>query len=322
MKKVLGMGAALVDMVVRVDDAWITKTGKPKGGMTLVDFAEMKQLLGGLLAPTLVPGGSACNTMVGIARLGGVSSFIAKVGKDSLGEVFETHLADSKVESKLGVSSVATGCVLAAVTPDAQRTMFTYLGASNDLSPVDIVPALFKDVALFYLEGYRAYDAKTFKLAMEMARAQGAMTALDFGSFGVVNDCRPLFDTLFQEKSVDIVIANEDEARAYTGLEEESALKKLAKSAPIAVVKLGSRGALISKNGEVTCVEARPVHAVDTTGAGDLWASGFLFGLLSGWDMKKSGLLASLVASEVVQVLGPGIPEDGWNRIQREMSVL
>ena len=322
MKKVLGLGAALVDMLIQVDDTWIAKTGKSKGGMTMVDFPEMKKYLESVLTPTLVPGGSACNTMVGFARLGGNSSFIAKVGKDSLGEVFEKHLADSHVESKLGHSSLATGCVLAAVTPDAQRTMYTYLGASNDLSSKDIVPEIFKEVGLLYMEGYRAYDAECFKFAVETARAQGVMTALDFGSFGVVHDCRPLFETLFKEKMVDIVIANEDEARAYTGLEEEAALEQLSKLAKIAVVKIGSRGALIAKDSVVTKVEARLVKAVDTTGAGDLWASGFLFGLLSGWDMKKCGNLASLVASEVVQVLGPRIPEEGWDRIKKGMVTL
>lgn len=322
MKKILGVGAALVDMLIRVDDAWVKAVNAPKGGMTPVDFPTLKNLLSGILAPTFVPGGSACNTLVGVSRLGARAAFLSKVGKDSLGEVFENHLKDSGVESLLKVSKTATGSVLSAVTPDAQRTMLTYLGASSELCADDVTPELFDDVGILYMEGYRAYDAECFRKAIRMARAKGALTALDFGSFGVVNDCRPLFDALFKEKSVDLVIANEDEARAYTGLSEESALEALAKLSTIAVVKLGKRGALIAKGGEVTRVAAGTAVAVDTTGAGDLWASGFLYGLISGWNMEKCGKLAGIVADEVVQVMGTEIPENGWKRIHHAMEAL
>lgn len=322
MKKILGVGAALVDMLIRVDDAWVKAVNAPKGGMTPVDFPTLKNLLSGILAPTFVPGGSACNTIVGVSRLGARAAFLSKVGKDSLGEVFENHLKDSGVESLLKVSKTATGSVLSAVTPDAQRTMLTYLGASSELCADDVTPELFDDVGILYMEGYRAYDAECFRKAIRTARAKGVLTALDFGSFGVVNDCRPLFDALFQEKSVDLVIANEDEARAYTGLSEERALDALAEFCPVAVVKLGKRGALISKGGEVTRVAPGTAKAVDTTGAGDLWASGFLYGLISGWNMEKCGKLAGIVADEVVQVMGTEISEEGWKRIHREMEAL
>ena len=322
MKKILGVGAALVDMLIRVDDAWVKAVNAPKGGMTPVDFSTLKNLLSGILAPTFVPGGSACNTLVGVSRLGARAAFLSKVGKDSLGNVFENHLKDSGVESLLKVSKTATGSVLSAVTPDAQRTMLTYLGASSELCADDVTPELFDDVGILYMEGYRAYDAECFRNAIRMARAKGAFTALDFGSFGVVNDCRPLFDALFQEKSVDLVIANEDEARAYTGLSEERALDALAELCPIAVVKLGKRGALISKGGEVTRVAPGTAKAVDTTGAGDLWASGFLYGLISGWNMEKCGKLAGIVADEVVQVMGTEISEEGWKRIHCKMEAL
>lgn len=318
MKKILGMGAALVDVLSFVDDAWVKASGSEKGGMTLIDEKQSQEWLAQVKNPVLVPGGSACNTIVGLSRLGARTAFIAKIGHDELGKRFETHLSDAHVESKLLYSEKPTGSVLAAVTPDAQRTMFTYLGASDDLDVDDIQDSLFQDnVSVFYIEGYRAYNGPCFKKALQLAKKNGVTTVVDFGAFSVVKDCRALFDNLFEEKLIDIIIANEDEAFAYTGKKEEEALAVLASKSSIAVVKLGKRGALISKEGIVTSVDAEQVNAIDTTGAGDLWAAGFLFAYLEGEPLSVCGRLASLVASEVVQVMGPQIPEEGWFRIRR-----
>ena len=295
MKKVLGMGAALVDILANVSDEWIQAQGVQKGGMNMVDWPQMEKFLGALDNPIRVPGGSTCNTMVGLSRLHG------------------------KAASKLGMSDVATGCVFSAVTPDAQRSMWTYLGASDFLGSDDFTPALYDDVGLLYAEGYRAFNGECFKKSFTLARSLGVETALDFSSFGVVEACRKLFDELFEEKMIDIIIANEDEAFAYAGVKEEAALEVLAKKAKVAVVKIGKRGALIAKDGVVTRVSAGAAKAIDTTGAGDLWASGFLYGYMNGWDMERSGKLGSIVSNEVVQVMGAQIPEEGWQRIYAQM---
>ncbi|MCQ2089899.1 MAG: adenosine kinase [Fibrobacter sp.] len=319
MKKVLGMGAALVDVLANVSDEWIAAQGVQKGGMNMVDWPQMEKFLSSLEKPIRVPGGSTCNTMVGVAKLGGRAAFISKVAKDELGDLFQAHLKNSGVESKMGISDVATGCVFSAVTPDAQRSMWTYLGASDFLVSEDFVPALFDDVALLYAEGYRAFNADCFKKSFTLARSLGVETALDFSSFGVVDACRKTFDELFENKMIDIIIANEDEAFAYAGVKEEAALDVLAKKAKVAVVKIGKRGALISKDGVVTRVQAGPAKAIDTTGAGDLWASGFIYGYMNGWDMERAGNLGSIVSNEVVQVMGAQIPEEGWARIKAQM---
>ncbi|MCQ2091820.1 MAG: adenosine kinase [Fibrobacter sp.] len=319
MKKVLGMGAALVDVLANVSDEWIASQGVQKGGMNMVDWPQMEKFLGSLEKPIRVPGGSTCNTMVGVAKLGGRAAFISKVAKDELGDLFQAHLKNSGVESKMGISDVATGCVFSAVTPDAQRSMWTYLGASDFLVSEDFVPALFDDVSLLYAEGYRAFNADCFKKSFTLARSLGVETALDFSSFGVVDACRKTFDELFENKMIDIIIANEDEAFAYAGVKEEAALEVLAKKAKVAVVKIGKRGALISKDGVVTRVQAGPAKAIDTTGAGDLWASGFIYGYMNGWDMERAGNLGSVVSNEVVQVMGAQIPEEGWARIKAQM---
>ena len=213
------------------------------------------------------------------------------------------------------MSDAATGCVFSAVTPDAQRSMWTYLGASDFLASEDFVPALYDGVGLLYAEGYRAFNADCFKKSFTLARSLGVETALDFSSFGVVDACRGTFDELFAAGMIDIIIANEDEAFAYAGVKEEAALDVLAGKAKVAVVKIGKRGALIAKDGKVTRVQAGAAKAIDTTGAGDLWASGFLYGYMNGWDMERSGNLGSVVSNEVVQVMGAQIPEDGWKRI-------
>ena len=315
MKKVLCMGAALVDILANVDDAWIESQGVQKGGMNMVDWPQMEKFLAALKNPLRVPGGSTCNTMVGLSRLGGKAAFISKIGNDELGKLFQEHLKNNGVESKLGMSDAATGCVFSAVTPDAQRSMWTYLGASDFLASEDFVPALYDGVGLLYAEGYRAFNADCFKKSFTLARSLGVETALDFSSFGVVDACRGTFDELFAAGMIDIIIANEDEAFAYAGVKEEAALDVLAGKAKVAVVKIGKRGALIAKDGKVTRVQAGAAKAIDTTGAGDLWASGFLYGYMNGWDMERSGNLGSVVSNEVVQVMGAQIPEDGWKRI-------
>ena len=320
MKKVLGFGAALVDQLVNVDDAWVCAAGVSKGGMNPVDDATMRTLLARVENPQIVPGGAACNTVVGVAKLGGRASFLSKVGNDELGELFARHLEKCGVENRMTKSSVATGTVLSAFTPDAERTMFTFLGASNEFFASEISPELFDDVGILYLEGYRAYSEGCFVKAVQMAHRFGAKTALDFGSFGVVNDCRALFERLLSAREIDILVANEDEAKAFTGVSEEAALEKLAGICKVAVVKLGARGALVASNGEVHRIKSGAAKALDTTGAGDLWASGFLYGLLSGYSMERAGTLGSLVANEVVQVVGAQIPESGWERIREEMK--
>jgi sugar/nucleoside kinase (ribokinase family) len=317
------MGAALVDILVQVDDAWVERTGSPKGGMTMVgkEFARAHLTPG--MKPVYVPGGSACNTVVGYAKLGGEAAFISKVGDDELGQVFLKHLKDSGVESLLMKTSEAgTGQVLVAITPDAERSMFTYLGASDSLEAGNLTPAQFAGADFFYLEGYRAYHAECFRHAIRLAESVKAKVIVDFGAFGVVNDCRTLFESLFAEKKIDVIIANEEEAFAFTGMRGEEALAPLAGLAETAIVKVGSRGAYVSQGGKTYFAPAFPVQAVDTTGAGDLWAAGFLFGLAQHFDLEKCARLGNFIAAEVIQVTGPRIPEEGWLRIREFIKTL
>jgi sugar/nucleoside kinase (ribokinase family) len=214
-------------------------------------------------------------------------------------------------------SQTPTGHVLSIITPDAQRSMFSYLGAAAETSPEEITADLFADCAIVHLEGYLLFNEKLMMAALEAARTAGAYISLDLASFTVVESALQLLEKITEEY-VDILIANEDEARAFTGhSDEEKALHSLSKKSPIAVLKVGKRGSYIAGNGETFTIKALgDGTAIDTTGAGDLWAAGFLFGLLKGFPLKKCGELGSACGYEVCQVIGASIPESGYQRIR------
>jgi len=316
---IVGIGSALVDILAHETEAFLHNSGAVKGGMTLVDNGVIESVLSGMEAsPSVVPGGSACNTMIGVARLGGASRFVGKRGAGPMGVFFETGLVENGVEPHLLHSPSRTGRVLSIITPDAQRSMLTYLGASSEIQPEEIAAAHFEGAAVVHIEGYLLFNPELILQSLSLAKSSGARISLDLSSFTVVESNKVLLDQIVDE-FVDILIANEDEARAFTGHADESRMiESLSSRAEIAVLKVGSRGSFISQHGKTHRVE--PVgdgFAIDTTGAGDLWASGFLFGLVNGYSLEKCGKLASACGYEVCQVIGAGIPHDGWERIRK-----
>lgn len=318
-KLIVGVGSALVDMLVHADDAFLEFCGASKGGMELVDFAFIEKMLAQLdHPPRLVPGGSACNTIIGIANLGGQARFVGKLSSDDFGRFFESDLKINGVEAALFKSSVPTGRVFNIITPDAQRSMFTYLGASAQIRPEDFTPDCFNQAAIVHIEGYLVFNQDLILAACKAAKQAGARVSLDLASYTVVADNLDFLHTLIDEY-VDILIANEDEAFAFTGLQDErQSLDRLAGKAEIAVVKIGKRGSYIVKSGHtITVAPAGSGDVIDTTGAGDLWAAGFLYGLVNGFNLNRSGQLASLCGYEVCRVLGADIQEDGWQRIRK-----
>ena len=316
----VGVGSALVDILTHEDDAFLEAAGALKGGMVYVDRDHIDQTLSRATGtPAVVPGGSACNTVVGVGRLGGRARFVGKRGNGAMGDFFENALRAHNVEPRLLRSETSTGRVLSIITPDAQRSMFTFLGAAAENRPEDIVAELFYDAAIVHLEGYLLFNPELMRKALSLAKAAGAKVSLDLASFNVVQESREFLGDLV-DRYVDILLANEDEARAYTGEgEPRAALKELSRGVEVAVLKIGERGSLISAEGRVIAVPAagdgRP--AVDTTGAGDLWASGFLFGMAEGYSLERCGALGSACGYEVCQVVGAAIPEQGWQRIRK-----
>jgi len=316
---IAAVGSALVDMCLLEDDAFLASTGAAKGGMSLTDAAVIKSYLDtSSKKAAIVPGGSACNTILGIGKLGADAQFVGKCGNDALGELFETGLKTHNVKPILFRSDTPTGHVLSVITPDAQRTMFSYLGASAETNPDEITSKLFENTALVHLEGYLLFNEKLMMSVLKAVKGAGALVSLDLASFTVVEAAKKLIEDICKEY-VDIVIANEDEARVFTGIsDEDKALEALAKKAPLAVLKVGKRGSYVAHDGKKYVV--KPVGTekpVDTTGAGDLWAAGFLYGLTHGMSVEKSGMLGSACGYEVCQVVGASIPEAGWERIKK-----
>ncbi|MDA8142029.1 MAG: adenosine kinase [Desulfobacteraceae bacterium] len=321
-EKVTGVGSALVDILAREDDSFLQRVGAIKGGMTYTekDFIDQAVHLT-TTPPQLVPGGSACNTVVGISRLGGKSQFIGKCGRGPMGQLFRKGLERQGVESMLFTSASYTGRVLSIVTPDAQRSMLTYLGASAETRPDEISPECFQDAAIVHIEGYLLFNPDLILAVLNAAQQAGAVISLDLASFNVVEEARGILPDLIRQY-VDILIANEDEAFAYTRSKSESdSLRALSADANLAILKLGARGSLVAHDGRFLSAKAKgDGQAIDTTGAGDLWASGFLYGLSKRLPLEQCMDLGSVCGYEVCQVMGATIPDERWKAIHNYME--
>jgi sugar/nucleoside kinase (ribokinase family) len=318
-KLIAGIGSALIDILTYQNDEFVIATGSAKGGMTLVDNPFIDDLLGKISGERhVVPGGSACNTIVGVGMLGGPARFVGKSGRDAFADIYQDDLTRNHVEPVLFKSDSPTGRVMSIITPDAQRTMFTYLGASAETEPSEVTSEVFKDAAIVHIEGYLLFNRDLIEAAFKAAHEAGAKISLDLASFTVVEGAQEYLDK-FVKEYVDILIANEDEARTYTGLKSETeALEVLSEKTEIAVVNVGKRGSFIARGGRIINVEALAGEKIlDTTGAGDLWASGFLYGLVNDYPIDKCGELASACGYEVCRVVGTRIPAEGWDRIAR-----
>ena len=308
---VVGIGNALVDVLAHEDDAFLTARGIEKGAMTLVDTDTAEQLYAAMSPSTEISGGSAANTMVGIASFGGQSAFIGRVHDDQLGAVFAHDIRAAGVEFTTVPASDhgdPTGRCLILVTPDAQRTMNTYLGASARLGPADLDLDLLVRAQVLFLEGYlwdevNAKDA--FREAARRAHAAGNRVALTLSDSFCVERHRDEFIELI-ERDVDVLFANEDEITSlYQVSTFDDALQRVAFHCEIAALTRSAKGAVVVARDEVHVVDAHPVtQVVDTTGAGDLFAAGFLYGLTHGYDLGTAGRLATLAASEVISHLG------------------
>ncbi|MFH2219559.1 MAG: adenosine kinase [Pseudomonadota bacterium] len=319
---IVGVGSALIDILSHEDYDFLERSGAIKGGMKYVDkeFIEMT-VSHASKRPAVIPGGSACNTVIGIGKLGGRARFVGKCGSGDMGLFFESGLKSNNVEPALLKSASPTGRVLSIITPDAERSMLTYLGASSEMVPEEMTSRNFEDAAIVHVEGYLLFNTDLIFETLRSAKSAGALVSLDLASFTVVEASKSYLEKLVDE-FVDILIANEDEALAYTGYTDEiKAVEKLCEKVDIGVLKVGPRGSYIARSGRVMKIEPKGTGAaIDTTGAGDLWASGFLFGLANGYPLEKCGELGSICGYEVCQVVGTKIPEDAWQRIRKTLE--
>lgn len=320
-----GVGSPIVDLTAQVPESFLSKIRGEKGGMVLVDDAEMSEILSMLdTATSLSTGGSAANATFNASRLGLRTTFVGKLGNDALAKAYAERFAAAGVDtSRFKYGTVANARCLALVTPDAQRTMRTCLGAAMTLSPSEIMPEDFRGVRHAHIEGYLVFNEALCDAVLNAARAAGCTISLDLSSFEVVNAKR---DWMFRQfgHGIDVVFANEDEIRALypnNPGDYESLARDLAAHGVIAAVKMGRDGAWISKEGEAH--RNAPIHltdVIDTNGAGDAWASGFLYGFVRGLPLPECGLIASIMGSETVRHLGPLIPDTAWTAVRKRIS--
>jgi sugar/nucleoside kinase (ribokinase family) len=308
---VLGIGNAIFDVLVQTDEGFLAAHGMTKGGMALIDEARALSIYRDMGPATEMSGGSAANTIVGIASLGARAAYVGKVRDDQIGGLYSHDIRAAGVafETTPAVGGPATGCSYILVTPDGERTMNTFLGAAQELSPGDIDPAQVAASAILYLEGYLwdPKDAKdAFVKASTIAHEASRQVALTLSDSFCVDRYRDEFFDLMRKGTVDLVFANEAELGSlYQTADFDAALSQLRRDAKMAVITRSAKGCVVASKDGVTAVAAFPVDKiVDTTGAGDLFAAGFLFGLVRGVGHENAGRLGALAAAEVIGHIG------------------
>ena len=324
MKKILGIGNALVDVMTPInDDSILKKFGLPKGSMQLVDNEKSSEIKSGTsgFKTSLASGGSAANTIHGLGKLGARAGYIGSVGKDETGVFFESDMKKAGIKTYLYKRETETGTAVALISDDSERTFATHLGAAIELNPSELKASQFKPFDILYLEGYLILDKKLVEEACILAKKNGMEIAIDLASFNVVDSNLKNFRYII-DKYADIIFANEDEARSYTGLEPGAAVKKLSSKGKTAIVKTGKDGSLIMRGDEFVRIGILPVKCIDTTGAGDLYAAGFLYGLSKGLSLDKCGLIGAILAGNVIQVVGAKIPGRKWPGIRKRIEAV
>jgi sugar/nucleoside kinase (ribokinase family) len=326
MKKILGIGSALVDILSQIPNEQVLKElNLPKGSMTYVNTTDIVKIgdhIHQMFGSQRASGGSTANTMCGLARLGGETGFLSKIGKDEVGEFFKKQMIDCHVKPQLLTSDTPSGRVIAMVTPDCERTFATCLGAAIEMGPDDIHPDLLDGWDIFYVEGYLVANPPLLEKALDTAHAKGMTIAMDMASYNEVQKHRDLLLRLLKDR-LDIVFANEQEAQVLTGLEDPiEALHFIAERCQIAVVKVGAKGAYIQRGDEVVTIPPMKANVIDTTGAGDLWASGFLAGLIKGETLQKCGMMGAIVAKNIIEVMGAKMDDNRWENIRAEIANL
>jgi sugar/nucleoside kinase (ribokinase family) len=323
----IGVGSPIMDLLAPVPDAFLTHVRGDKGGMVLVDADEMQQIVARLPdAPATSTGGSAANATLNAARLGLRTTFLGKLGQDDMARLYRSRFEALGVDgSRFKSIDLPNARCLALVTPDAQRTMRTCLAAAMTLAPAEISAADFAGCRHAHIEGYLVFNQALADAVLGAARAAGCTVSLDLSSFEVVGAAR---DWLFSQfhRGLDVVFANEDEIRALfqdPTADYAELARRLAACGVVAAVKVGKDGAWVAEGEELHRIEPTPVPDVlDTNGAGDAWAAGFLSGYVRGLPLPACGAIASLMGSETVRHLGPIIPDQAWTTFAPRVQAL
>ena len=328
MTKIVTLGNALTDVLTRIDsEKTLSALGLPKGSMTLISaerFAEFSKLMEDP-STEIATGGSAANTALCVAHLSNLYpqkpvevDFVGKMSfSDRFGQNFAATFRQAGVKlHAIEATDMASGVCTAFVLPDGERTMATFLGAAARMEADELTPEMFAGADIVHIEGYLVQNHELIEKAIRLAKESGCLVSLDLASYNVVNE-NHFFLKELAKKYVDIIFANEDESFAYTHLNPEESVAKMAEQCDIAIVKVGKRGSYVQQGSQRYHIGAITTACTDSTGAGDLYAGGFLHALSDGFDMRRCGEIGTIAAGRVVEIIGTKLSEDTWDEIRR-----
>ncbi|MGM0600213.1 MAG: adenosine kinase [Candidatus Rifleibacteriota bacterium] len=324
--EVIGVGSPIVDTLSFIPDDFLKEISGEKGGMKLVDHEYIQSLIAKLPGEKYsAPGGAAANTILNLAKLGAQTTFLGMLGQDENAVFYkDSFLAGGCDCSRFKSNSeYSTAHCLSMITPDAERTMRTYLGAASQLDPASITAKDFNGCKHLHIEGYLIFNRELLPHILKEAKNSGCSISLDLGSFEIVKGAMDILPDLIKNY-VDLVFANGEEAAAYLGENNhDKALDLLAQSCDIVAIKLGKDGSIIKQgNKKYIIAPEKAEKVIDSTGAGDLWASGFLYGFVKGYPLETCGKIGSIVGCEAVQHTGASIPEESCTKIIKQIKKL
>lgn len=329
MKKIIGIGNALVDVLVQIeDDSLLKELQLPKGGMQLIDEQRQHLLNQRIqaLQPHKATGGSAGNTILALANLGMQPGYIGKIGRDEMGAFYADNCRQTGIAAQLALCDTPTGVANTFISPDGERTFGTYLGAAALLQAEEIKPEIFRSYDLLHIEGYLVQNHELIEKICQTAKQEGLTLSIDLASYNVINADLPFFRHLVEDY-IDIVFANEEECAAYTGTTDPyEGLQRIAESCMLAIVKLGSKGAVAMwgasspQYGQKAEAPALKVNVTDTTAAGDFFAGGFLYALCTDAPLEKCLQTGALLSGYVIQVIGTRLTDEAWQEIRSLIS--
>lgn len=322
MSKILGLGNALIDLIINInDEKLLEKFQLPKGSMTLVDEIKASLVLEATkhLKFQVAAGGSASNSIDGLSCLGVDCGYIGKIGHDPYGALFQEEMISRHIDPVLLYGTSQTGTAITLITPDGERTFATCLGAAVELSINDLRKKRFYGYDYLHIEGYLVQNRPLILKAVSMAKQAGLIISMDMASYNIVEANKDfLIDIL--TRYVDIVFANEEEAKSLTGKSPEAALQKISHWCDIAIVKIGKEGSWVKQGNQIIKVAGIQAILKDTTGAGDLYASGFLYGQMKNYNLETCGNIASLIGGNVVEIYGARMEEKRWEKIKSSIQ--
>lgn len=324
MQKVLGLGNALVDILIRLEnDNLLEEFALPKGSMQLIDRDKAEEVYKRTenLERSMNSGGSAANTIHGLARLGIPAGYIGAIGKDDFGKFFQSDIEKKNITPYLNLRDTETGRASTLISKDSERTFGTYLGAALELSAEMLKPEYFKGYTFLHFEGYLVPNHELIEKALHLAHEFGLKVSIDLASYNIVEENRDFLNEII-ENHVDIVFANEEEAKAITGKNPIESLEILAEKCDIAIVKTGENGSLIKQGDSIYKVGIIDVKSIDTTGAGDIYASGFLYGLIKNYPLDVCGQIGAILSGKVIELIGAKLDEGRWESARKMINAI